>query len=721
MTIKGLQHKDSEVDWGIDELRRLLFDCLGRTDRSFCIFMDGLDEVEPEMSMFNVMRLIEQLHASNQVKICLSSRPEQVFENHFGRFPSLRLQDLTASDIKDYTIGTLHPGLRSHASLVASITTNAEGVFLWAVLAIDSLNKGFENGDSRDLLVKRLESMPSALTNLYRDMWSRLGEDQDLYRQYVSLYLQIILCQRTLLRVPQFRYDQFKGMTALQLTVASCDVVRNSLFKKRATLGSIDVQNHCANTLRILKVACGGFLTVIQKDRGMRNLGHASYDALMPYMDMQVEFIHRTAYDFLITTEEGQDLQKACHMSVDDKYTRIFEAYLAETPIWSWLFNNSSVWPKDRMWYISAGLLDSFMESLSEMRRELSEQALAWLLGTLQEYSDRGHLATAREVALAHQTRQGMFWASVGTYGFAEYASSRLEETGPHDFCGLSMLLNACRHSLDRIANEEPGRSEGCLRIIQNCLKSRIPPCSILDESKETSPWLCFLAHVLEFCTFEAELEELCMVPKPNILDIIRTFIETGADLDDTTRVVWNFHVREAEMVMHISPLSVAFCKAARGLPSPFVVLEVNASSLIRAILRLMQKHVQITSCLGHEETPPKQKVVMFSAHISACDGIARRPLLYAPGSPQDCELLLNLVTPWALKPYGPFKNVYETDEVTRPAAREVNKVLNGLIPSSTLVGDMSHAANEWTRGGLLSERFKWPFSRTPRSVVLDS
>ncbi len=98
------------------------------------------------------------LGAYPNVKICVSSRPYNVFEDAFRRQPSLILQHLTFDDIKSYVNDTLatHPAFRELAwsslprkrrASILRVTTKASGVFLWVVLAVSSLVRGLMDGD----------------------------------------------------------------------------------------------------------------------------------------------------------------------------------------------------------------------------------------------------------------------------------------------------------------------------------------------------------------------------------------------------------------------------------------------------------------------------------------------------------------------------------------------------------------------------------------------
>jgi hypothetical protein len=69
-----------------------------------CFFVDGLDELDGDHeSMVRFFRDLSTGRHTSQVKLCLSSRPWQVFERAFARsVPNLRLQELILGDLTQY-------------------------------------------------------------------------------------------------------------------------------------------------------------------------------------------------------------------------------------------------------------------------------------------------------------------------------------------------------------------------------------------------------------------------------------------------------------------------------------------------------------------------------------------------------------------------------------------------------------------------------------------
>src|ERR1700761_2924762 len=88
-------------DWSLEELkstfRRLSHETLQST--TFCFFVDGLDEYSGDH--LDLIKVIKDLADMENIKLCVSSRPWNCFENAFGQEPDqkLCLQDLTKDDM----------------------------------------------------------------------------------------------------------------------------------------------------------------------------------------------------------------------------------------------------------------------------------------------------------------------------------------------------------------------------------------------------------------------------------------------------------------------------------------------------------------------------------------------------------------------------------------------------------------------------------------------
>ena len=141
--------------WTQSRLVSTLADILKQSQLPIKIYMfiDGLDEMDGPYD--KVLEMLRNLADHKNVKICLSSRPLLVFEEAFYGVPYLRLQDLTGHSIEAYVDNRLSDLIQRHLChenrdeyraewFVEHIVGRAEGVFLWAVIAVREVRDGLQ-------------------------------------------------------------------------------------------------------------------------------------------------------------------------------------------------------------------------------------------------------------------------------------------------------------------------------------------------------------------------------------------------------------------------------------------------------------------------------------------------------------------------------------------------------------------------------------------------
>lgn len=148
--------------------------------RCFCIFIDGLDEFQatPQVDRKDLVNLLHSwADTSPAVKLCVSSREDNVFMNAFAPERRFRLHELTKHDMRSYVTDKLGhlPGGKSKDELIGAIPERAQGIFLWVSVVSKSIREEFENGKSVESLWRMLESLPDELHDLFEHMLRSLG------------------------------------------------------------------------------------------------------------------------------------------------------------------------------------------------------------------------------------------------------------------------------------------------------------------------------------------------------------------------------------------------------------------------------------------------------------------------------------------------------------------------------------------------------------------
>lgn len=182
--IFGLEIYQFLPKWTWTELMESFSILQGMVGKSFnlALFIDGLDEFNGVHE--SLVEFVKIFDLRRGVKICVSSRPENIFLDAFAASPSLRIETLTENDIQTFAngqlgqtqalkdLGQLHPA--EAELLVDSVITKAQGVFLWVSVVVRALREGLTEGDKLSDLQAILEGLPSDLDGLYTSIWERI-------------------------------------------------------------------------------------------------------------------------------------------------------------------------------------------------------------------------------------------------------------------------------------------------------------------------------------------------------------------------------------------------------------------------------------------------------------------------------------------------------------------------------------------------------------------
>ncbi|KAF5578282.1 ankyrin protein 3 [Fusarium pseudoanthophilum] len=166
--------------------------------RSFRCFIDALDECDEQQVMDLVeyfQELAEQCTEDNiDLRICFSSRHYPYIDIKFGIRIILEEELGHGSDLESYIKSNLRIKDRALlAELQEKMLAKAAGVFLWVVLVVDIMNK--ENCRGRLAVRRRLEQIPSGLSDLFKDLLKR---DNNNMEELQLSVLWILLSQRPL-------------------------------------------------------------------------------------------------------------------------------------------------------------------------------------------------------------------------------------------------------------------------------------------------------------------------------------------------------------------------------------------------------------------------------------------------------------------------------------------------------------------------------------------
>ena len=257
----------------------------------FCFFIDGLDEYEGEQdTLIRDLEAISELRTTD-IKICVSSRPWNVFRKAYGRRESLSLtlQDLTKSDMAQYIRGELGNDSRfqrlcdsnySATRLLDELEDRAQGVFLWVFLVVRSLLRGLSEDDDMDDLMARLKALPTDLNLYFRHI---LDSIEDIYRRQTALALQMA---------------QSAGSLPLLVFWYLPNYIANPDF-------SIDLEIRPVSRTDVATAIREQATTFVNKwCKDLLEVHHAwNETASQPFVGYKVVFLHRSVKDFLATED----------------------------------------------------------------------------------------------------------------------------------------------------------------------------------------------------------------------------------------------------------------------------------------------------------------------------------------------------------------------------------------------------------------------------------
>lgn len=290
--IRPFQH--ALIPWSLQELQHaieLLREQSGHNTR-FCFFIDGLDEYNGDPDQ--IIDVLQSLCGWPDIKICASSRPWNEFQDAFGQ-PSeshLALEDLTRNDIDNFVRSSLEENMRfktlsardsrSH-DLVQEVVEKAHGVFLWVVLVIKSLLTGLRNADRVSDLQKRLREFPATLEGYFNHIFASIDP---FYRNLTAQAFKVAL--------------DIGSLSLLTYSFLDEEDIDSILEAPAKPLTVDSVLTRQDDMRRRLNGRCKGLLEVIEFD----NPGTLSHYG--EFSMAKVEFLYRTARDFLLT----KDMQK---------------------------------------------------------------------------------------------------------------------------------------------------------------------------------------------------------------------------------------------------------------------------------------------------------------------------------------------------------------------------------------------------------------------------
>jgi hypothetical protein len=327
--------RTEEFTWTLTELK-VLFEALlssSAEDIRICLFIDGLDEYRPRDLSTNceeqvewtspstilprrvneghreIVQMIKNMAQSSSLKLCVASRPLDVFAAAFTDCKQVKLSNLTRRDIRNYVIHRLNVAAsdqmallmerlpHSMSTLSREIVTKADGVFLWVRLVLDHLSYLAECGEQFERLMTELSKLPEELggkDGLYMRMWQDHSSDKSLGLHLFNLVIHTDDCTQWPYW-PHFLHGNEHASnehSASSRTMHICPGQANLTQEQKTAQTEMEV--------RCVRNRSAGLLEVVEREHS---------DSRTVY-GTAINFIHLTAKEFvqskLLSTDDAK-------------------------------------------------------------------------------------------------------------------------------------------------------------------------------------------------------------------------------------------------------------------------------------------------------------------------------------------------------------------------------------------------------------------------------
>lgn len=263
-------------------------------------------------------------HDRPNIKICVSSRPHNIFCDAFEESPQLLLERLTYDDIARYvderfgqqrrlrTLLDRDPEVGS--LLVEDIMQKASGVFLWVKLVVQEVLFASQDGASMTEIFENVSRIPADLDDYFRRFMASI---EARHRREASIFFQIALHEE----------DEF--ITLHQLSVLDIShlggggldfsrqpgraVGENLLTSPHFLQQQIDsacrrMNSRCRGLLECFKSPERSRWVLLDTGMGRGTDLSDSDEQLLKAYDYGVDFLHRSFRDFLLQGDVYREL-----------------------------------------------------------------------------------------------------------------------------------------------------------------------------------------------------------------------------------------------------------------------------------------------------------------------------------------------------------------------------------------------------------------------------
>lgn len=290
---------NNRAPWVRGELKRVLTHLASTSTTKCLFFIDALDECEPQDALNQLANEILWMSRLPNVKLCASCRPWNVFARKFDRSKTLRIDLLTYRDMAKYVEERLvdaeaQCGVRNDfckksraaKKLVHDVTHAAEGVFLWIELVTKALCSEIRKGRSITQLHQIVHEFPGDLDSYFNKLvFDRIGRTRrNICDTAAALKLALEIHRNEQNHRTSFPISRSYMNFWLLL---QGHLQRGFSWEDHGRIEQHSVERMMKDTASFLEETCKDLLGPLEVDSRQR------------VHEWEINFLHRTVYDFL--------------------------------------------------------------------------------------------------------------------------------------------------------------------------------------------------------------------------------------------------------------------------------------------------------------------------------------------------------------------------------------------------------------------------------------
>jgi hypothetical protein len=292
-------HIDAHGAWSRSALRDMFIRLTSVTGVKLFFLVDALDECEPQDDLGDLAKEILWISNLPNVKICVSHRPWEIFSRNFEHVPTLYLDRLTLRDMENYVRSRLtnveadvgrysdfHDQTQPTQKLIRNLAHAAEGVFLWTELVTKAICSEMRKGKRIEQLVQVMAEFPTDLYEYFHNLiFVRIGRSSRNIKDTAGALKLAVMIDT---------FEQIPG-------ALKPDLGERSPFARSFMNFWLLSEDHLKPGFSWQEYEC-----IVQPGTAMMLsqtasfLGETCKDLLvLNQQTEEVDFLHRTVYDFL--------------------------------------------------------------------------------------------------------------------------------------------------------------------------------------------------------------------------------------------------------------------------------------------------------------------------------------------------------------------------------------------------------------------------------------